>query len=278
MGEFLKCKVCENQFQTINKKYNLVQCDNCKLIFCATFFTQENFVSTYNKLYNSENAVYKRHAVIEYKKLLNNKKINVGYNRNKLIKKHILNNKCNSVLEIGSGIGLIGHFLRNKNSKIDYLGIEIDKVSYEKSRTLQLNTINADFKAMANINQSFDVIMLWEVLEHLQDLNLFIELAHKKLNKGGKIILSTPNYNKIYNYPKRLKDAIYQDEPPIHLNFFTTQNIINIFNHKNFDCCKASVKKYPYLRLTKIDFYKDIFKIFKNQYNGSTIYFEATKK
>ena len=54
---------------------------------------------------------------------------------------------------------------------------------------------------MLKIDELFDVIMMWEVIEHLQDLNLFLELAYKKLTVNGKIILSTPNYNKIYNYP-----------------------------------------------------------------------------
>ncbi len=277
MSAYNTCKVCESSVRLINEKYNLGQCDSCKLIFCLTIFSQDELVNVYDELYNKQNTHYKYHSVDEYKMLLENKNINVGYHRATLIKEYVLNKKCQSVLEIGSGIGLIGSYIRKKDEKIKYLGIEIDKEAYEKSQTLKLNTLNADFRAMENIEESFDVIMLWEVLEHLQDLKAFINLAYKRLNKGGKIILSVPNYDKIANYPNRDKDAIFQDLPPIHINFFTKESIVNVFKLNQFKDCKASVKKFPYIDIKRIGFYKEFLKAILNQYNGSTLYFVATK-
>jgi 2-polyprenyl-3-methyl-5-hydroxy-6-metoxy-1,4-benzoquinol methylase len=277
MSAYNTCKVCESSVRLINEKYNLGQCDSCKLIFCLTIFSQDELVNVYDELYNKQNTHYKYHSVDEYKMLLENKNINVGYHRATLIKEYVLNKKCQSVLEIGSGIGLIGSYIRKKDEKIKYLGIEIDKEAYEKSQTLKLNTLNADFRAMENIEEYFDVIMLWEVLEHLQDLKAFINLAYKRLNKGGKIILSVPNYDKIANYPNRDKDAIFQDLPPIHINFFTKESIVNVFKLNQFKDCKASVKKFPYIDIKRIGFYKEFLKAILNQYNGSTLYFVATK-
>lgn len=277
MIEHKNCKVCKSEVKLINETYNLGQCKNCKLIFCLTIYSQDQFIAVYDELYNKDNAIYRNHAVLEYAMLVENKKIKVGYHRSRLLKKHVLNGKCESVLEIGSGIGLIGSYIRNENEKIKYLGIEIDKESYQKSQFLKLNTVNDDFTAIDTIEASFDVIMLWEVLEHLQDLELFLELAYKKLNKNGKIILSTPNYNKIYNYPKREEDAIFQDKPPIHLNFFTKENIISVFEINHFVKCNARVKKFPYLDIKSKKFYVDFFKSIFNTYHGSTIYLEVTK-
>ena len=276
-NKYCECKVCKGKVQLINQKYNLGECDNCKLIFCLTKYSNNEFITVYDDLYNKENAIYSNHSIIEYKMLLENKKIKIGYHRSKLLKKHVLNGTCKSVLEIGSGIGLIGSYIRKENDTIKYTGIEIDKESFDKSQALKLNTINADFTAMDGIEESFDVIMLWEVLEHLQDLNLFIQLAYKKLNKNGRIILSTPNYDKIFNYPKREKDAIYQDKPPVHLNFFTKENITTVFEINQFKNCKAVVKKFPYLDIKSKNFYIDFIKSLVNRYNGSTIYFEAVK-
>ncbi|WP_333600068.1 class I SAM-dependent methyltransferase [Flavobacterium sp.] len=277
MNAYTQCKVCQSDIEKINQKYNLGQCKKCKLIFCLTIFTQEEFIEVYDNLYNNENALYNHHAVVEYNMLLENKNIKVGFHRGQLLKKHVLNGKCQSVLEIGSGVGLIGCYIRNHNAGINYQGIEIDKESFEKSQNLKLNTINADFNAMATLEETFDVIMLWEVLEHLQDLDLFIKLAYKRLNKGGKIILSTPNYDKIYNYPKREKDAIYQDKPPVHINFFTKENITNIFEINGFKECKVTVKKFPYLDFKRIGFYTEFLRALFNNYNGSTLHFEASK-
>ena len=277
MSVYKTCKVCNSSIEIINKKYNLGQCHKCKLIFCVTIFSQNDFVKVYDELYNKQNTHYKYHAVVEYKMLLENKEIKVGFHRAKLLKKYVFNKQCKSVLEIGSGVGLIGSYIRKQNADINYLGIEIDKESFDKSQNLKLNTVNDDFKAMEKIEESFDVIMLWEVLEHLQDLKLFIELAYKRLNKGGKIILSVPNYDKIYNYPNRPKDAIFQDLPPIHLNFFTKESCINVFEINQFKDCKATVKKFPYIDLKRIGFYSEFMKAIFNKYNGSTLYFVGSK-
>lgn len=277
MAQYETCKVCESNLKVVNEKYNLGQCYSCKLIFCLTIFSQDEFVKVYDELYNKANANYKYHSVVEYNMLLENKTIKVGFHRAKLLKKYVLNKKCQSVLEIGSGVGLIGSYIRQHDATVNYTGIEIDKEAFEKSQTLGLNTINDDFKAMDTIEETFDVIMLWEVLEHLQDLKSFLDLAYKKLNKGGKIILSVPNYNKIYNTPNREKDAIFQDLPPIHLNFFTKESIINVFELNQFKDCKASVKKFPYISFKKANFYIEFIKAIFNKYNGSTIHFVGSK-
>lgn len=278
MPEYNKCKVCDSSVKLINEKYNLGQCVSCKLIFCLTIFSQDEFVKVYDELYNKQNTHYKYHSVVEYKMLLENKKIKVGYHRAKLLKKYILNKKCKSVLEIGSGIGLVGSYIRKHDDTIRYLGIEIDKESFDKSQTLKLDTLNDDFKAMEKIEESFDVIMLWEVLEHLQDLKSFLDLAYKRLNNGGSIILSVPNYDKIYNTPNREKDAIFQDLPPIHLNFFTKESIVNVFEGNQFKDCKVSVKKFPYISLKRIGFYYEFIKALLNKYNGSTLYFVSKRQ
>lgn len=277
MKEYKNCKVCSEPVNLINEKYNLGKCTKCKLIFCLTIYSQDEFIAVYDELYNKQDAIYSKHSILEYNMLLENKNIKVGYGRSELLKKHVLNGKCKSVLEIGSGIGLVGSYVRNQNKMIKYLGIEIDQESFNKSQSLKLNTLNGDFTLMKNLEESFDVIMLWEVIEHLQDLNLFIQLAYAKLNNKGKIILSTPNFNKINNYPNRVEDAIYQDEPPIHLNFFTKENIIKIFQINDFSNCKAIVKQFPYFNFKSIKFYIDFIKVLFGKYSGSTIYLEATK-
>ena len=278
MGEYTKCKICGGEVQLINKKYHLGKCNACEFIFCLTTFTQEEFITVYDELYNRENSQYQRHSKDEFDRILDNKPIKVGWNRSRLIKKHLLNTKGLSVLEIGSGIGLVGAYIRSKEKTIRYTGVELDKEAFDKSRLLQLNTLHGDCKEIAKIDTLFDVIMMWEVLEHLQDLNSFLELAYKKLNVNGKIILSTPNYNKIYNYPKREKDQLFQDQPPIHLNFFTPESIKNVFEWHRFEECEVKVKKFPYLQVNNLQFYINIIKAFFNRYFGTTLYFVATKK
>ncbi|MGK0386041.1 MAG: 2-polyprenyl-3-methyl-5-hydroxy-6-metoxy-1,4-benzoquinol methylase [Patiriisocius sp.] len=278
MAIYNTCKLCNGSIAIVNETYNLVECQECKLVFCSTQFTQEAFIKTYDDLYNaSTDSVYARHAVAEFKELKSGKPVPVGYNRSRLIKKHILNGKCTSVLEIGSGVGLVGKYVQQADANVYYQGIEIDQKAFDKSQELGLNTYRADFSHIDTLDRKFDVIMLWEVIEHLQDLKQFLSLAHSALNEGGSLILSTPNYLKIHNYPNRKKDQIFQNEPPIHLNFFTKENMVHIFTDAGYSKSTASLKKLPYLEPAKMKFYKNALKSVLGGYQGPTLYFEAYK-
>ena len=277
MAKFTSCKICKSAIKLVNQTYHLVECDKCGLIFSENIFSQEEFVEVYNALYNGTDSSYQRHSKDEFEKLKSGH-VQIGKNRSELVNRIIINNtNCKSVLEIGSGIGLVGSYVKLKAPLMVYKGIELDTEAYLKSKVLGLDTFNGDFQIISKFDETFDVIMLWEVIEHLQDLNLFLELAYSKLNKGGKILLSTPNYNKIHNYPDRKKDKLYQNEPPIHLNFFTKKNIKTVFKMKGFYSIEVREKKFPYVEKNIIQFIKSSVKALLGKYNGPTLYLVAEK-
>lgn len=273
---YKKCKVCNNEVIKINNTYNLIECVNCKLIFSEKMFTDDEFIEVYDKLYNDleSKRQYATHSIKEYKELLKGN-ISIGYNRKRIIKKEI--KKTGRLLEIGSGIGLIGMYLK-KYKKIKYTGIEIDKETHEKSLKLGINSLNGDFSLMKNLEPGFETIMLWEVLEHLQDLNLFLELVSENILKNGKLIFSVPNYNKRLNYNLKIKnnkDKIFQSGPPIHLNFFTKDSLRNILDSFGFKIEVIREKRFPYINLKHKNFYFHFLKALIGKYNGSTLYVVA---
>jgi 2-polyprenyl-3-methyl-5-hydroxy-6-metoxy-1,4-benzoquinol methylase len=276
MSKFKNCKVCSAKTDKVNDTFELVQCENCKLVFSENIFTQEEFVAVYDDLYNKDASAYQRHSKNEFDKIKQGD-IKVGKNRGALINKNIIKGNCKSVLEIGSGIGLVGSYVKVKAPQIAYKGIELDKEAFLKSQELGLDTYNGDFTIMQNFEESFDVIMLWEVVEHLQDLKQFLDLAYAKLNHGGTLILSTPNYDKIKNYPHGKKDTLYQNEPPIHLNFFTKSNLGNVMETSGFEKCTIRIKKFPYFEKNISRLIKNYTKAIFRKYNGPTLYLEAKK-
>ncbi|MBI5045167.1 MAG: class I SAM-dependent methyltransferase [Candidatus Levybacteria bacterium] len=73
----------------------------------------------------------------------------------------------------------------------------------------------------------FDVITCFEVIEHVLDLNKFIEEVYAYLKPGGIFILSTPNNNRIQMHEK-------WDYPPIHVSRFKKMNMELLLNKHNF--------------------------------------------
>lgn len=239
--KYNKCKVCNGSIKQENTKYKQVCCESCYLVFSEKKYTNEELIDLYDKLYNDTlmTPKYSNHSVDEYEDIKNNK-INIGYNIRRIINKYIKKNR--KVLEIGFGIGLVGFYLK-KHKTSDFLGIEIDNKTKSKALKLGVQTINGDFSSIAHLKNKYDVIMPWEVLEHLQDLSLFFELASNRLKNKGLLMFSVPNYNKRLNY-KNSKNNIYQSGPPVHLNFFTKKSIKIILEKYNFRTELINEKKF----------------------------------
>lgn len=74
---------------------------------------------------------------------------------------------------------------------------------------LEIETINWDFNHQCPINEKYDVILCFEVLEHLFNPLLFLESLKGLLNENGIICLSTP-----YHCPQMLKTPRHYHEIP----------------------------------------------------------------
>ena len=85
--------------------------------------------------------------------------------------------------------------------------------------------------------QEYDLIIHFELIEHLFDPVLFIRSIHNMLKPGGVMIFTTPNILGLdnqalgYNSIRYLAHAIF---PPMHLNAFSTQNITHFLIMNNF--------------------------------------------
>lgn len=265
MKEFLLCKVCNSGVTLLNVKYNLVKCEQCKLVFCKTIFSEQDFVETYNRLYN-DTLQYNKHQK-EFEKLQKNEFIHIGRPKLKILK-YLFKNNIKRICEVGAGVGIVASYLKNKN--VDYIGIELDKVTVDKAQSINLNIINGDFSRLNQIDGKFDAIIAFEVIEHLQDLNLFFQMASKKLEINSFLGFTVPNYDKRMNY-KNVGDKIYQSGPPIHLNFFTVESIKIIANHFGFEIALCEAKRFPYFNWKKIDTYKFFIKSVFGKFNGATL-------
>lgn len=70
MNNYNTCKVCNGKINLLNHKYDLIQCNNCKLIFCSKIYSQSEFVRLYDEFYNDENSKYSSYSVEEFNMLV----------------------------------------------------------------------------------------------------------------------------------------------------------------------------------------------------------------
>ena len=102
------------------------------------------------------------------------------------------------ILDIGCGGGLLCEPLRRLGGSIT--GIDASKVNIEiaKLHSREMN-LDIDYKHCSpenlHLKNKFDVILNMEVVEHVSNLNLFIENCSKLIKKDGIMFVATINKN-----------------------------------------------------------------------------------
>ena len=148
-------------------------------------------------------------------------------------------NEEKNLLDIGCGTG---DFLETaKNNGWQITGIEPDKNARKIARSKSDNNV-VETEHLKNLKpQSFDVIALWHVLEHLPNLEEHINIFNHLLKPNGRIVIAVPNY-KSYDaeYYKSFWAAY---DAPRHLWHFSQNGMKRIFKEKGF----LSDRIYPML-------------------------------
>tara|TARA_Y100001936_G_C16075399_1_gene673675 strand:- start:406 stop:1338 length:933 start_codon:yes stop_codon:yes gene_type:complete len=215
--EKVLCNNCEsNDLKQlwIKDNFSYCQCNKCKLNFISPRLTLSEINKIYEVGYDSKN-LHKPppHDFSLYSLFF------------KTIEKYRLNNQ---LLDVGCFRGDI--LFGAKQKSWDVHGIEISEKAAEYGKInydIDIN-IGSLFDAKYDSN-FFDVISMFDVIEHLSDPSSYLYEINRILRPGGVLYVDTPNFNSINRYIFKEQWSVFF---PWHLYYFTPNSLINIC-HKN---------------------------------------------
>ncbi|HEY4515503.1 MAG TPA: class I SAM-dependent methyltransferase [Candidatus Paceibacterota bacterium] len=115
----------------------------------------------------------------EYEKSLEDLKINKS--------------KIKSVLDFGCADGIFLEFCRDYfDKKTDLVGTDLSNEMLADARTNGFNVVALN--DLKNLNKQYDLITLWDVIEHVEEPEEIITQLAKLLSKNGKIVIQTPRF------------------------------------------------------------------------------------
>jgi 2-polyprenyl-3-methyl-5-hydroxy-6-metoxy-1,4-benzoquinol methylase len=125
------------------------------------------------------------------------------------------------LLELGCAYGF---FLMEAARHFDVAGIELAEEAAEHCRRAGLNVMQgaADEASLAKVGHA-DVIVLFDVIEHLPDPRGTLALCYQHLNPGGVIVITTGDFGSAAARFAGVKWRLMT--PPQHLWFFTQESI-----------------------------------------------------
>ena len=204
--------------------FNIAKCDSCGFLFTNPRPFQENA----SKYYESEE--YLSHNQNNQGLLSQLYKLVRNYNvkqKSRLIQKYAGEK---TILDIGCGTGEFLNELKNRDFQVQ--GIEVNSSARNFARNFHKLEVYRDLNT-ANFNpDSFGVITMWHVLEHVYHLHETINEIKRILKDNGTLIVALPNPE---SYDANLYGKFWAGyDLPRHIYHFSSSNVKNLFNAHGF--------------------------------------------
>ena len=95
------------------------------------------------------------------------------------------------ILDVGCGIG--AYVTKFRDFSPDVFGVDVDEEKIRAAARTLPHVLPAEAEALPFSDESFDVILLHEVIEHVRDDRVTIREAVRCLRPGGQVIVFAPN-------------------------------------------------------------------------------------
>lgn len=233
---FVYCPSCNTKNNAVTLKKNgfdYMECENCTMMYLNPRPSMD-LLKTYYA--NSKNHQFFKKYIYPASEEVRRKKIFKP--RVDMIIKACkkLNAKRENILEIGPGYGLFLEEITKKRFFNQVVGVEASDTLYEKSKKQGFKVYNGIFEQI-DIKENFDVIVSFEVIEHIFNPKELLEKCLLKLNTNGLVMMTFPNLNGFdVSILKELSDTIGHT----HLNYFNEKSISLLLENLGFKNIKVS--------------------------------------
>mgnify|MGYP001361453634 CR=1 FL=1 len=239
----------ETKFKLKGKKYkrHYVSCN-----ICGHWFSQHKIDLKY--FYSEEymSGTYANKISRTFEKIISLPKENSdNFYRIKRIKnfkeKSSLRKKNIDLLDIGSGLGVFPHSVKNIGWNCTAIDPDIRSVSHIKKR-IKIKAMHGEFMKIKKIGK-YDAITLNKVLEHVINPTIILKKAKKNLRDDGFIYIEVPDAETASLEGKN-REEFYID----HLHVFSKPSLIFMCNNAGLQTVRVDRIKEPSGKFTLFAF------------------------
>lgn len=219
----MRCDIC-NSNESSKLYIDIKKCNDCGHIFANLSLSNDELKNIYDTDY-FESEEYK-----DYK----SETVAIKKNFNRLLsklKKHSQNTKQKKLLEVGAAYGF---FIDIAKSHFNLaIGTEIASEPSRYAReNLNIDVRNLDIIEWDFDNIKFDLVCMWDVIEHLHSPNKYLQKLSVNMKKNSIIALTTPDIGSLVARVR--KQNWRQIHPPTHVHYFNKKSIETILNNNGF--------------------------------------------
>jgi 2-polyprenyl-3-methyl-5-hydroxy-6-metoxy-1,4-benzoquinol methylase len=139
------------------------------------------------------------------------------------------------ILDVGCAYGWFLECARERGW--DTAGVEVESATADAARASGLDVRLGTLQDAAFPDASFDVVGLWDVLEHVTDLDAFLSECRRVLKPGGVLAINSPNVRSVM---ARVAGARWSWLLlPMHVWHFTPSSLRRTLQKRGFAVARA---------------------------------------
>lgn len=241
-----KSKVCLICNSCQIRKYNAkafdsgcsrqIQIQECKNCFFAWQYpykrTELESIAWFESAYSSPSQQYKRTEYFD-----ENRKREIANLEYEFISSLPIKNK--SILDVGAGAGIFSEVVAKKNYTVTAIDPAMDEQKFKDNPDVMV--IKGTIDQLPD-EQRFDVITLWDVIEHVPSPIGLISKLNKHLNKDGWLILETGNYKSANRVQAGVDHWIFQEDHKWYFSPASLKIILKKLGFVDIRVCKKTLR------------------------------------
>lgn len=226
-----KCPLCghTSQFRVKRKGYqepdifNIFHCPHCNTDFSMPrtntnhiydlIYKNAAITPNYSRYYTYRQEIKYKEKPLEYLANKESSYWSIFYSLTNILH----TNLSAHILEVGSGLGYFTYSLQ-KFGFVNTRGLDISSEAVNTAKTTFGNYYVCDdiYQYAERNKNKYDVIILTEVIEHIEEPISFLKTLSSLLNSNGTILMTTPNKS---SFPSKANWCT--DKPPVHCWWFS---------------------------------------------------------
>lgn len=213
----LSCPLCESQETKVLSEFErafLNKCTSCNFIFSEQIPTDQELEAYYASDYELTE-FFSPITAKRYEDILDDFE-------------HL--RKTNKLLDIGVGNAFFAEIAIKRGWNV--YGTELTDETLKIARQKGVKMSKGKLEDLPLEAGSFDLVVCIEVIEHVPFPKAFVAKIHQLLRNGGKVYLSTPNFDSLLR--RRLKGQYDVISYPNHLSYFTAKTLKSLFASQGF--------------------------------------------
>lgn len=139
------------------------------------------------------------------------------------------------LFEIGCAYG---YFLEQAKPCFEVAGCDISSHAISVAQAAGLKAECVDYLSLPAPAEPYDVICMWDTIEHIARPRDYVEKARAELAPGGLFIATTGDAgSRVARYRRERWRMVH---PPTHLHYFTAQSMKSMLENAGFEKVKIS--------------------------------------